>query len=210
MKVTYNSPVVLTFTFASALVLILNEVTAGAMTPYFSVGGTMNWASPLDYFRLFSHVLGHADWAHLFGNFTFILLIGPILEEKYGGGKLLGMILVTALVTGLCNVFFFSNGLLGASGIVFMMILLGSIVNAERGTIPLTFILVAVLFLGKEIADIFRDDQVSQAAHIIGGICGAAFGFFLIGEKKKPGAGSTASTEDTTASDDFPGLSDLE
>jgi membrane associated rhomboid family serine protease len=132
------------------------------------------------YLQLFIHVIGHADWNHLFGNFSFILLVGPILEEKYGSRDLLLMILVTALLTGLLQVTFFQHSLMGASGIVFMLILLSSFTNAKGG-IPLTFVLVVVLFLGKEVVSSFGEDNVSQFAHIIGGVMGGIFGFLLEG-----------------------------
>lgn len=149
--------------------------------PYFTVGTQLN-AHPLTIFTLFSHVIGHGSIEHLLGNMTFILLLGPIVEEKYGGGKTALMIALTALVTGLINVLFFSTGLLGASGIVFMLILLVSFTNMKDGKIPLTFILVALLFVGKEVMQSMQADHVSQAAHIIGGLCGSVFGF--IGKKK--------------------------
>ncbi len=96
------------------------------------------------------------------------------------------MILITASVTGLINVLAFSTGLLGASGIVFMLIILVSIVDIKQGSVPLTFILVAGIFIGSEVVQAFRDDRISQMAHIAGGSMGAAFGFLSLsfGEKK--------------------------
>ncbi len=177
LKIQYNAPVILTFTFVCAAVLALDGLLLPGLMSFFTVYPVMNFANPIDYVRLFSHAIGHGDWGHLVGNFTFILLIGPILEEKYTSGKLLTMMFITAFITGVLNVLFFSSGLLGASGIVFMLILLSSVVNLQRGKIPLTFILVVLLFLGKEIINIFANDNISQFAHIIGGICGAFFGF---------------------------------
>ncbi|WP_250630439.1 rhomboid family intramembrane serine protease [Rhodoflexus caldus] len=176
MKIQYNAPVVLTFAFICTFLVALQGMGINLM-PLFSVSGTMDVTNPLDFFRLFSHVLGHGDWGHLLNNLTFILLLGPILEEKYGSSGLLMMMFITAFVTGVLNIFFFSSGLLGASGIVFMMILLSSIVNLQRGRIPLTFVLVVVLFLGKEFISMFQNNNISEFAHIIGGICGAVFGF---------------------------------
>ena len=79
--------------------------------------------------------------------------------------------------------FFFSTGLYGASGIVFMLILLSSLSRVKSGHIPLTFILVVALFLGKEILNSLRPDGVSQFAHIVGGLCGSVFGFL---KREKP------------------------
>ncbi len=178
MKITYNAPVTLSFALLSTLVLLLDLLTGSALTQgFFSVGGTMNLWNPIDYLRLFTHVIGHANWTHLLSNFAFILLLGPILEEKYGSRSLLVMMVVTALVTGILNVLLFSTGLLGASGIVFMMILLGSFTNFRKGEIPLTFILVVLLYVTREVVTAFQADSVSQFAHIAGGLCGSLFGF---------------------------------
>jgi membrane associated rhomboid family serine protease len=194
MRIQYNSPVILTFTLLSTLVFVLQFFTPFQVIDYFTiVPSEWSWSNPVSYLSLVSHILGHGGngaateeaWAHLMGNFTIILLIGPILEEKYGSRDLLFMILATALLTGILQVSFFKTGLLGASGIVFMMIILGSFTNSRMGTIPMTFILVALLFLGQEIYRSFGEDNVSQFAHIIGGICGGVFGFLLEGGAKK-------------------------
>jgi membrane associated rhomboid family serine protease len=70
---------------------------------------------------------------------------------------------------------------LGASGIVFMLILLGSFANLKRGRIPLTLILVLVIFIGNELMSALGADgetNIAYMSHIVGGLCGAAFGFF--------------------------------
>ncbi|AZQ62727.1 rhomboid family intramembrane serine protease [Flammeovirga pectinis] len=181
MRIQYNAPVTLTYTFISAAFIILKEFLFIDLTSIFSVGGygSMAITNPITYIRLFTHVIGHGSWEHFMGNFTYILLLGPILEEKYGSKQLLNMILVTAFITGIINAIFLSSGLLGASGVVFMFILLSSIVNVQKGGIPLTFVLIVILFLGQELLSAFDQDNISQLAHVIGGICGAIFGFSI-------------------------------
>ena len=66
---------------------------------------------------------------------------------------------------------------MGASGIVFMFILLVSFTNSKSGEVPITFILIAILFIGKEVMQSLQNDQISQFAHIIGGVLGSFFGF---------------------------------
>lgn len=178
MKITYNAPFTLTFALVATIVHFLGKDVTES---FFLVRPSMDLGNPLDYFRLFSHALGHGSWDHLFGNFSLILILGPILEEKYGTKLLFMMSFITAFFTGVLNVVFLSNGLLGASGIVFMMILLSSFSNMKARTIPLTFILVMILFVGKEILNSFdpQHAQTSQFAHILGGIFGAVFGFFI-------------------------------
>ncbi|MBF0433041.1 MAG: rhomboid family intramembrane serine protease [Fibrobacteria bacterium] len=178
MKMRYNLPVFLTYTLLSAMVMLVSDVTGGAVGQgYFAVYPTMDFISPLSYWRLISHIAGHRDWMHLLGNFSFILLIGPILEEKYGSWKLLQMILITAIITAILNILLFSTGLMGASGIVFMFIILSSFTNFRSGDVPLTFILIILLFLTKEVQGALKSDNISQFAHILGGIIGSAFGF---------------------------------
>ena len=177
-KLQYNSPVVLTFALLSLLALWLGKLTDGWTTQYlFSV-----WHSPLSDFltypRMVLHVLGHADYSHYIGNMMMILVVGPGLEEKYGSRSLLGAILITALVSGVVHwAFFPESALLGASGIVFMMIVMASLAGMRDGYIPITLILVLVLYLGGEVLDgITLKDNVSQLTHIVGGICGAFLG----------------------------------
>ena len=191
MKIRYNAPTVLTFAFISAGVLILSQILLPSlMERWFLVPGRGNFspASIRSWITLFTHVLGHDSWPHLVSNFSFILLIGPILEETYGSFSLFVMITITALVTGVLNLMFFSSGLLGASGVVFMMILLASFTNFNKGEVPLTFILVLILFLGRELFNSFGSangagSNISQFAHIVGGFIGSLFGFFRVSVK---------------------------
>ncbi len=170
-NITYNAPVVLTF----ALIAVVVHLLGDSVKEYFVMRPRLE--SLGDYFALISHIAGHASWEHLLGNFMLILLLGPLLEERQGSLSLLVMILVTALVTSLLNLFFFKTYVLGASGVVFMFILLASTANIRKREIPLSFIAVAVLYLGGELVAAFRDDQISQMAHLIGGLVGAGFGF---------------------------------
>ena len=120
-------------------------------------------------------------YEHYMGNMLLILLVGPGLEEKYGSGTMVWTIAVTALVTGLVHfVFFPGSVLLGASGVVFMMIVLSSFTAMRRGEIPITLILVVIFYLGGEIMDgLFKQDNISQITHIVGGLCGLVFGFTI-------------------------------
>ena len=71
-------------------------------------------------------------------------------------------------------------GLCGASGVVFAFILLSSFTSFKEGEIPLTFILVAALYIGQQVVQgMTLDDNVSNMAHIIGGMVGGAVGYAL-------------------------------
>lgn len=181
MKIRYNAPTTLTFALISALVLGLSgTVLPGLTTSWFSTPAPFQPSQIKDYIKLLTHPLGHAGIEHYLSNFSFILLLGPILEATYGSIAVLLMIVATSLVTGALNVLVFPQTvLLGASGVVFMMILLASFTNFNKGEIPLTFILVMAIYLGKEVwSALASRDNISQFAHVIGGLAGSFFGFF--------------------------------
>lgn len=177
----------LTFALLALIALILHGVTDGWTTSHLFSVYRSSLADPLTWVRFFGHVLGHSGYAHYIGNIVLILVLGPNLEDRFGSWNTLWAIVVTALISGLVQFIFFpGTALLGASGIVFMMILLSSFGGVRNGTIPTTLILVAIFYLGGELWDaIFANDNVSQLTHIIGGICGTILGFALSGKKRK-------------------------
>lgn len=180
MKIRYNAPVTLTFALISALVLLLDQFfNLGLTRNFFLVPGKGSFDPGFlpGYLLLFTHIIGHAGWQHLLGNFALILLLGPILEEKYGGTSLFVMIMITALITGLLNILIFPTALLGASGVAFMMILLVSFTNIRSGEVPLTFILILLFYLAREVMNTLQTNEISEFAHIVGGFCGSLFGF---------------------------------
>ena len=181
LRLHYNAPVVLTFAFLSLMCLVLGWATDGVITRKLFCVYLSPLNDPFTYLRLVGHVLGHADYAHYMGNMMLFLVVGPPLEEKYGSGKLLYCILITAVVSGLVQMAFFPDtALLGASGIVFMMIVLSSLAGMREGGIPLTLVLVMALYLGGEVVDaVTKTDSVSQLTHIVGGLCGAVLGYAM-------------------------------
>jgi rhomboid protease GluP len=187
LVIRFNAPVVLSFALLSLLSLLLGQVTGGRSTTLLFSVYRSSLADPLTYLRFFGHVLGHSNYAHLMGNMLLFLLIGPPLEEKYGSRTILLTLVITAFVTGLVQFIFFpSAALLGASGEVFMMIVLSSFTETKRGGIPLTLILVVALYLGGEVVDGIRNlDNISQLTHIIGGVLGIFFGFWLPSHRKR-------------------------
>ena len=181
LRIQYNAPVVLTFALLSLLALGLDWLTDGWTTTHLFCVYRAPLSDPLTYARAVLHVLGHAGWKHYSGNILLILVVGPQLEEKYGSWDLFLAILLTAVITGLAQCLLFPGvGVLGASGIVFMMILMASMGGMKDGYIPLTLILVAVFYVGSEFwSALTISDNISQLSHIIGGVCGAVFGFLL-------------------------------
>lgn len=172
---------VLGFSGLCFVVMIANFLTSGASNQAVFMTYHSSLRDPMTYIRLFTHVLGHSGWEHFIGNMAYILLLGPILEEKYGSKRIFQVIAVTAAATGLINyVFFWNVALCGASGVCFAFILLSSFTSFREGEIPLTVLLVAAIYLGQQIYDgIMLHDNISNMAHIVGGIVGSFAGYFL-------------------------------
>jgi len=185
IKVKYNAPVILTYTMIAFVVFLIDAyMVTDFAKKYFSVS-TFSFYNPMDYFRMISHTMGHSGWPHFFGNIILIAAIGPLLEEKYGKWRTLSLLLFTALWSGLYTVLFSSVGMYGGSGLVFALIVAASISNhKEGGGIPLTFVLIVLIFILKEVAGLFVDDGISHIGHLIGGAVGAFYGFFPFGEKE--------------------------
>ena len=124
--------------------------------------------------------------SHYASNMTLFLLLGPVLEEKYGSLTLVEGFGIVAVISGLVNILLFPHtALLGASGVVFMMIILVSASDLKAGEIPISMILVMVIYLGSEVMSMITvHDNVSQLTHIIGGLCGAVLGNLLNNSNK--------------------------
>lgn len=187
--ISLNAPVILGLTGLSAAVLVL-RFFAGDLVGRWLAAYYTSFLDPLMYLRLLTHVTVHGDLSHFIGNFMMILLVGPIVEEKYGSRRLVWMMLVTAFITGLAFVLFTRRAMLmGASSIAFMLILLASFTQTREGKIPVTALLVAMLYLGNEVVSAILPQDgtvaVSYVSHIIGGLCGAAFGWQTMRQRVK-------------------------
>ena len=155
LSISFNSPVVLIFSLICLISLGLGVLTGGRTTTLFFSVYRSSLSDPLTYVRFIGHVFGHAGWDHLISNLMLLLIVGPMLEEKYGSVNLLFVILITAIVTGVVNFVFFPNvRLLGASGVVFAFILLSSFASMRAGSIPMTFLLVAIIYIGGQLYDL--------------------------------------------------------
>lgn len=181
IRITFNSPVTLSFTMICFIATLLGVLSNGRITKIIFMTYHSSLMKPMTYIRFVTHVFGHEGWTHFIGNASYLLLLGPMLEEKHGSKELIEVIGITALVTGVVNYIFFVNiGLCGASGVVFAFIVLASFTGFREGEIPLTFLLVAAIFIGQQIYEgISMQDNISNMAHIMGGVIGAIMGYSL-------------------------------
>ena len=186
IKITFNSPVTLSFTMICFIATLLGVLSNRRITKIIFMTYHSSLMKPMTYIRFVTHVFGHEGWTHFIGNASYLLLLGPMLEEKHGSKELIEVIGITALVTGVVNYIFFVNiGLCGASGVVFAFIILASFTGFREGEIPLTFLLVAAIFIGQQVYEgISMQDNISNMAHIMGGVIGAIMGYSLNRKRK--------------------------
>ena len=184
----YNSKVIITYLLICLGAWFLNIITRGTTNKLFFSNYRSSPLNPLTYIRLFTHSIGHQDLDHLISNFLYILLVGPMIEEKYGSINLIIMFLITSLVIAIYNIIFTNNAVLGASGNVYMLIVLSSFSNISEGKIPLTVLLILVFFVLGEVKKSLLEHKtkVYHDGHIIGALCGLLFGFFFLYYKSFP------------------------
>lgn len=177
MKITFQAKGTLLVAFL-CLIGLLSLKFIPASSNIFILNGDFQHGSWQWYLSTLFYMFGHADLQHFVGNMAIVLLLGPIIELKYGHKQLLVMTAITALVTAVFHTLLWDNGLLGCSGIAFMYIVLVTLLNAKGKEIPFTFILVVFLYLGQEIYSSFQQDQISHFAHLFGGAMGAFWGYY--------------------------------
>ncbi len=178
-RIIFNAPITVCFVLGCFIATLLGVISGGKITRSIFMTYHTRLSNIMMYVRLFTHVFGHSGWNHFIGNASYLLLLGPMLEEKYGSKELLEIIIITALMTGIANYILYPNtALCGASGVVFALILLSSFTNFSEGEIPITFILVAVLFIGQQVWEgLMVQNNISNMAHIMGGIIGSVIGY---------------------------------
>jgi membrane associated rhomboid family serine protease len=184
-----DAPLTLTFAFVCVFVQMLSSMFGnGFVISYFAIHPwrNFNFRSPISYLQMITQIFGHGNWEHLTGNMINLLLVGPTCERVFGLYNLLKIIVWTAIASSMAHMGLGpSNAVqLGASGVVFMLILLNSLVEAKTGRIPLTFVCQICLWCNKEIvAQLFSNDNVSHIAHLSGAIVGTWAGYHFHGHR---------------------------
>ncbi|KAH8048944.1 hypothetical protein JL722_12179 [Aureococcus anophagefferens] len=133
-RIVVDAPVVLGFAFVCCAVFFVNLVAPGTNVfvacPPFRMASPLN---PLTYLRLLTHTVGHTGYDHLKGNMVNLLLVGPASEKEFGSMNLLKIMVYVAVSSAVAHMALGpANGYqLGASGVVFALILLNSRVVAR-------------------------------------------------------------------------------
>ena len=179
VTIQYNAPVTLTFALLSLLALALNELTDGWTTQNLFCFYKSALTDYLTYPRAVLHVLGNTSLTTCTGNIIVMLVVGPAAEERFGSAKVFVAVLLTAIAGALIMWFLFPQStIMGASGVLFCMMMLTSFASMRGGAIPITLILVIILYLGSEILQAVTGTAgLPELTHIAGGVVGLLLGF---------------------------------
>jgi GlpG protein len=179
MKITFHSKGTLYLSLLCVLGgFVVMTMSKTSVSQLFMLNGDAQFDNWMWYVSLLTYVFGHSSIEHLLGNMSLLLILGPIIELKYGTQRFVMMSIITAIVTGVLHTLLWDNHLLGFSGLVFMYIVLSTLLNIRNREIPFTFILVVVLYFGMEILSSLKETQISHFAHLFGGAMGAFWGFY--------------------------------
>ncbi len=180
-KIKYDSQVVLTYVLLcfGATFLCLNY--DGMLNTYFQTYRADLW-QPVTYLRFFTYIFGHDSWDMVFENALYLLLLGPMLEDKYGSKTMIVLIVVAAFVTSLLNFIFFPGAVLyGSNGIVLAFIILTAIGGLISGSFPISLVVIAIVFFRQEILqNVIRVSNMANIAPIVGSIAAVAVVFAMI------------------------------
>jgi rhomboid protease GluP len=175
-RIEFNAPVMVCYALAAVTATIL------PVQGKLAIHGPIRLLDGDFLLSLFTWTLAHGGMTHLLSNFVVILLAGPLLEDRFGSLRMLGVLVTASVLVGLAHCILDPRGaLIGASGTVFCLIMLTAMLAGQSGTIPLTMLLVATLYLGRELAGLFANDGISQTAHILGGVLGVMLGLVMRG-----------------------------
>jgi GlpG protein len=177
---TVEAPVIVAYCLLCITIHILNLTVLRGISFQMGVDSEMDPWNLLQYIRFLTHILAHDSIGHLKGNMTNLLLVGPAAEASFGHRVIVQVIVTVAISSAMTHLIVgrYNSRQLGATGVVFAMILLNSLVSAKSGKIPVSFVLTSVLWLGDEAWKLFfSNDGISHSAHLTGGLIGTLYGF---------------------------------
>jgi len=199
-KVNLDAPVSITFVVLSVVLFLLStyvikDKAGGLLLASATKAGGDNpfiASSVASYLRTILYVLGGTGIIPVLYNLTFILLLGPSLEEHYGSVLIGVCYFITAVFAGVLNACFCKTSLQGCACLVMMVIFLNALMNIYKQKLPVSSFLVLIISIviitlsGKDsgVAVIF--------INIVAGLCSALIAFIVSPlvhpEQKKKGS----------------------
>lgn len=212
ISVLYDAPVTVTFALIVIFVFLVDgAIFKGNLSAKYLLAPTaanganpFSFKIPLSYIQVLFHVVASVEQTALLSNVIIILLLGPILEEKYGSVIIGLMMVLSALLSGVLNASFCLVGSSGADSIVFMFVLLNSYLSVSKKKIPLSAVIVLILFISGEFFAKNPNGFIGILVNIAGGLCGSLLAFLTSpkaraakkSEKNSKGTGSNFANDE--------------
>lgn len=179
-RLRLDAPVTLAFAGLALLATLTPGANALLRLDPLSVTALLN---PRWYLGLVGHVFAHQNLVHLAGNLAMLLLLGPGLERQLGSRRFLVILAALIVVTGASAsllLAFTQRSLVGASGLVFALIMIHSLHGTRQREIPVSALLLALLWGAQELVGLFDHTQIANSAHLNGALWGFLFGVYLL------------------------------
>ena len=185
-KILIDSYVSIAFVAISLIILLCDlflskgKIAAFLASPVLAPENNINQfnvTSIKSYFQMIFYVFAPSDVNVLIPSLIFIMLLGPTLEDRYGITVIGVMIFICALFSGVLNACFCKNSLTGPSCIVYMMIFLNIFFSLIKKKIPLSFVVIFVLLIVKDVLVPSENGIVGIIVNICGGLCGSLIAF---------------------------------
>ena len=185
-KLLIDSYVSIAFVAISLIILLCDlflskgKIAAFLASPVLAPENNINQfnvTSIKSYFQMIFYVFAPSDVNVLIPSLIFIMLLGPTLEDRYGITVIGVMIFICALFSGVLNACFCKNSLTGPSCIVYMMIFLNIFFSLIKKKIPLSFVVIFVLLIVKDVLVPSENGIVGIIVNICGGLCGSLIAF---------------------------------
>lgn len=181
----FDSPVTISFSLLSVLLFVLNCLPIKGTPDIKILSSPTTSAGPIpfmatqisSYLRLFLYAFGSQNFVGLLSNLLFLLMLGPVMEERYGSLVIGIMMAVSVLFSGVLNTCFCETSLQGCMPIIFMMIFLNSFMSFSKKKIPVSFFVIFVFYIVREVSGKTFSEIVGLIICITGGLCGSLFAF---------------------------------
>ena len=105
-----------------------------------------------EYYLFFTHIVGHRDFTHLFGNLLYLIVLMPFLESKLKPKNMFMVILIGTVLEGVLLIVFNKPnvGTVGASGLVY--IFFGMYIILAKYMMDKIYFILLSIFVGISLA----------------------------------------------------------
>lgn len=144
-----------------------------------------------EYYRMITSMFMHADTGHLFGNMLMLYAVGAMLEQRFGRIRYLLLYFLSGIGAAAASVWHQMRigslvGSIGASGAVYGLVgALLFLVIAGKGRFASVTLPRILLCIGYSLYSGLIAQQIDNAAHIGGLICGFVLAALLFTKKNQ-------------------------